>query len=310
LSDDSPWRTAKQVFEEVPDDPDYLVEQIMVLGVITEFTATIKAGKSTFISKAVWSALHGEEIIGLQTRRSPILWLTEEGPSTFRKLLLRASLQEESDLHILHRGNVWRMEWPEIVRDIVVPKVKESGARYVIVDTISRWANIKGDEENQTGAAQTAMEPLEALRDAGLGVTMVRHARKAGGEIGDSARGASAWGGAADVLVKLQNPNTEGHPNRRVIETLGRLDDPAKWTVELKDGYYEVVGRGDVVERERIKNDLVQLHGTGKYTIPDLVKLLNSNYSTVERALKLLLPAGVIKVTGGTSNRDPKVYEL
>ena len=304
------WVTAEELCSVAPEVPPSAIEQIAILGAITELTANIKAGKTTFIGAALRALFGGDDFIGLKTTPMDVLYLTEEGPSTFSAMLRKTGLDHETRLHVLHRGKVWRMHWPDIVTKVVLPKMEASGARFVFVDTISRWAGIKGDEENQTGPAQVAMIELEKIRDLGHGVMIIRHARKAGGEIGESGRGASAWGGAADVLLQITNPATHGHMNRRVLESLGRFDDPGKWTIDLEEGHYRLVSRGDVAEREHAKEMLVALHGSGEYTLVELEKLLDINRQTIDRALQELLPAGQIRRLGEGKRGDPYRYAL
>lgn len=304
------WLTAKELSDSTPEIPESAIEEVMIFGAITELTAFIKAGKTTWMGAALRSLFRGEEFMGLKTTPTDVLYLTEEGPNTFRSMLSKVGLENEERLHVLNRGKVWRDPWSDIVEFAVVPKLKATGARYVIIDTISRWAGIKGDEENQTGPAQAAMEPLEQLRDKGIGVTMVRHARKSGGEIGESSRGASAWGGAADVLLQLTNPQTNGHPNRRQLESLGRFYDSSKWTIDLEMGRYRLIGRGDTSERETAKELLVKLHGTGPYTLLQLRNNIGVSTDTIERAIEELLPAGHITITGRGVKGDPKKYFL
>lgn len=304
------WVTAEELCDSTPEEPEYAVEEIMILGAITELTANIKAGKTTFMGQTLWSIFNGEEIVGLRTQQMDVLYLTEEGPNTFRSLLMRSGLEHETRLHVLHRGKIWRLPWKEIIEKVVLPKLKATGAQFVIVDTIARWAGIKGDEENQTGSAQAAMEPLETLRDAGYGIMVIRHSRKAGGEIGEAARGASAWGGASDVLLQLTNPQTHGHLNRRVLESLGRFHDPGKWTMDLEMGRYRLISRGDTSEREQVKQKLVDMQGSGQYTLPELVKKLGMAERTIERGLVELMPAGKITKSGAGKRGDPYVYRI
>lgn len=304
------WLTAEELCDATPDTPPSAIEEVAILGAITELTAFIKAGKTTWMGAALRSLFNGDDFIGLKTTPMDVLYLTEEGPNTFRSMLTKVGLEHEKRLHVLNRGKVWRDPWQDIVEFAVVPKLEATGARYVIIDTISRWAGIKGDEENQTGPAQAAMEPLEQLRDKGIGVMMVRHARKSGGEIGESSRGASAWGGAADVLLQLTNPNTNGHPNRRQLESLGRFYDNQKWTIDLEMGRYRLIGRGDTSERETAKEMLVNLRGNGPFTLIQLRTNLGISVATLERAIEELLPAGQIKITGRGVKGDPKLYHL
>ena len=58
-------------------------------------------------------------------------------------------------------------------------------------------------QENDSGAAMVALKPLQKLTSDEIAVVAVRHDRKAGGEVGESIRGRSAWGGGADTLATI-----------------------------------------------------------------------------------------------------------
>ena len=66
------------------------------------------------------------------------------------------------------------------------------------------------EAEKDAGAAQAAMEPLtRAATEHGIGVLVGRHDRKGGGEVGESSRGSSAFGGEADILLQLRRVRSD-----------------------------------------------------------------------------------------------------
>ena len=65
------------------------------------------------------------------------------------------------------------------------------------MDTLGQFAGIRGDGENSSGEAQAAMSPFAASRRKRARRDS-RHERKGGGEVGESGRGSSAFGGAVD----------------------------------------------------------------------------------------------------------------
>jgi hypothetical protein len=307
----SPWLTAKEIGEQAPEVPNALVEELFICGAITELSAKIKAGKTTFTGAMLRAIFAGEPIIGLRTQRAPILYLTEEGPNTFRSMLWRAGLLDECDLHVLMRGSAPKMPWPQLVKDVVLPRAVEIGAMGIIVDTLSRWAGVKGDQENHAGAAAEAMEPLEDLRHEGMAVLTIHHDKKGdAGQMADASRGSSAWGGAGDVLAWFQNPNVNGHPNRRHMETLGRFNDPRMWVMDLFDGEYTLVSEGDpAVEGAKAYDGALRLLATQPFKPRQLQLALGTSQPTTQRALDKLLDEKKVKRTGGRG-RDGYVYEL
>lgn len=305
---DSPWITAKDLAESVPEQPPYAVEELLIFGAITELTARIKAGKSTFVGALLYAMRNQELLFGLGTTPAQVLYLTEEGPYTFSSMLAKTRLLDADNIHVLMRGKAPKgLTWPEMVSDVVLPRAIEVQATVVIVDTLSRWVGIKGDEENQTGAAQAAMEPLEELRQAKMAVLTVHHGRKGGGEIGENTRGASAWGGVADIILSLENPHTEGHPNRRILESLGRFHDPGKWTVDLEHGEYRLISTGDTAERQLAARAILSLEEP--CTKIQIERITGYSRSTVDRALADMVRSGqMIRTGSGRSRYDPFMF--
>ena len=108
----------------------------------------------------------------------------------------------------------------------------------LVVDTLSPFAGIHGDGENQAGE-DAASAPLIRAAAAGLAVVSVRHERKAGGDVGDSGRGSSAFGGAADTLITIRRGDGKSAKTVRIISAISRFDGvPEELVVELTElGY-------------------------------------------------------------------------
>lgn len=241
------FKTAQQIAASTPDRPDYLVRGLIARGCLTELSGKVKGGKTTWIGHMVSAIRRGAPFLGYATCSSPVLYLTEEREGTMRAMLQRCGLLEETDLHVLSFYQVSSYTWEECVA-LAEAQAETVGAGLLIIDTLSKWARIVN--ENDTGEAQAAMAPLEAVASRGLAVLVNRHDRKSGGEVGESGRGASAFSGAADILLHLQRANVEGHANRRILAGIGRFDDvPEQIVIELKDGSY--VNLGDEIEVER-----------------------------------------------------------
>lgn len=281
--------TARQLSAATPEQPNWLVEGLVARGVLTELGAKIKVGKSTFWAFMVAALLQGRPFIGRQTKSAPVVLLTEERESTIRALLRRAGIEGEDRLHILQRHGTRDWLWHEIVADAVVYALAV-GAELLIVDTLPDWAGIRGDAENNTGDALRAMGPLQDAAAQGLAVLVVRHDRKGGGEIGDSARGASAFGGAVDIILGLRRADTPGHENRRTLLGVGRFDDvPDELTLDLVDGEYLCLGTGADVERQQARVsilDLLPLDGEGAMSEGEIVEQLDTPRSTIRRAIE------------------------
>lgn len=307
------FKTAKAITEAEPIEPDYVAEQLLIKGAITSFSAKVKAGKTTFLGYMVRSILNDEPIINLATRATKILYCTEEGPKTFTAFLRRVGLEDSEQIEACFLGSVPReLPW-DITAKFVLAYALSVNALVVVFDTLTRWARIPADKENDPGTAAEAMIPLEGIRDSGIAVMAVFHDRKSGGDIGDSQRGSSAFTGAADILLRLENPGTHGHPNRRVLEQIGRFDDPATWVIDLQDGTYVLVGDdgSQQVERKTYKARIVELLSNGELLtqieIAERMSIQSTN-STLARALRELVKEGTIVSSGKGVKNDPARY--
>ena len=157
---------------------EFVVKPYLAAGAVTDLVAKIKAGKTTYaLGELVQKAL----------LKGPVVYLTEQPSSSFRVALDRAGLLNLDTLHILPFNAVSRMEWPVIAK-LAGDHCGKVKAKLLVVDTVSHFAGLEGDSENNSGAAITCMKPLQAIAASGTAVLTIRHERKSGGEIGDAGR--------------------------------------------------------------------------------------------------------------------------
>jgi hypothetical protein len=315
MSDFLPFELGDDIATAEDEEFDYVVEQLLVREAITAFTAKIKAGKTTFTGHLLSAIFNNQPVMCFDTRPAKVLYCTEEGKKTFRSFLNRTGLANTGgQLEVLRLSQVPKVfDWPSIV-DGVLAHALRVNADLVVFDTISRWAKIKPEMESDAGTAAMVMEPLERLRAARLAVLAIFHERKSGGDISDATRGSSAFGGAADILLTLTNPGTNGHPNRRVLEMLGRFDDPGTWTIEMVDGKYVVQNEDGSLDVERSHTKMmIDLYlGSGPLTRDALATVLgvSPNSGTFRRALEDMASERQIVREGSGRKGDPFTYLL
>jgi hypothetical protein len=196
-----PFRTARLIRDATPAKPDWVAEGWAAVGAITEVDGKVKlAGKTTWTTHLCRAALDGRPFMGKPTTKTPVVYLTEQSPATFREALRRAGLLDREDFAVLCRHDTIGVPWPEVVA-AARAKCRELGARLLVVDTLPQFAGVRGDAENNAGAALEAVAPLQVAAGDGLAVIVLRHERKSGGEVGDSGRGSSAYSGACDIVL-------------------------------------------------------------------------------------------------------------
>jgi hypothetical protein len=226
---------------------------------LTEVEGKIKAaGKTTWVMHLCRAVLDGHPFMGEPTVCSPVVYLTEQPFTSFREALRRADLLERDDFRVLPRLAALGLQWPEIV-DEAAEECRSTGAGLLVVDTLSPFAGLEGEAENSAGGAQAAIAPLlEVAHRDGIAVLVVRHSRKGGGEVGESGRGSSAFGGAVDVLISLRRRDGNAPKSQRVIYTLSRFDEtPDDLIIDLGEEGYVSLGSEDDAGQEAIRTAML-----------------------------------------------------
>jgi hypothetical protein len=239
-----PFKTASDLSQEATVT-EFLVKPYLAVGAVTDLVAKIKAGKTTYaLGEFVRKAL----------AKGPVVYLTEQPSASFGVALERARLLDNPNLYVLPFNAVAALEWPAIAR-LATEKCKQVGAVLLVIDTLSHFAGLEGDEENNSGAAIACMKPLQEAAASGIAVLTIRHERKSGGELGDAGRGSSAFGGAADTLLSLRRTEGRTRSTLRKIECISRFDGmPAESIYEYNDGQYTFMGtENEISEREAEK---------------------------------------------------------
>ena len=158
------------------------------------------------------------------------------------------------------------------------------------------------------------MKPLQLAAADGLGVVVGRHGRKSGGDIGDSARGSSAFGGAVDTIITIRRPEGNLGPNVRVLESVSRFDGvPSKLYIELKDeGYISLGTEGNVTHRkalEFLRTEAPPSEGDAR-SIADMAPGAGVGDTTLRKAAEELIEVDEIRRIGGGRKGDPYRYFL
>ena len=307
------FQTAAEFAQHAPAMPLWVVPGFVAPGVVTEIDGKLKAsGKTTFVSHLVKAMLGGQPFLGYPTRRMGVLWCTEERPTSFLETLKRAGLDKSTDLHVLMWHDVKALPWPKVVAGAVRYAAKVT-AGLLIIDTVSQFAGLRGDSENNSGDALAAIEPLQMAAARNLAVIVVRHERKGGGEVGESGRGSSAFSGAVDIVISLRRAEGNTKPTVRVLQTLSRFTEtPETLVIDLTDrGYVALGSKGTVaiLEAERAILDLLPITAGDALPLKTLCEGPPRLKRTVaQEALDSLEAAGLVTVIGAGKKGDPYCY--
>jgi DnaB helicase-like protein/AAA domain-containing protein len=305
--------TARELAAEVPAEVPWLVRPWVARGAVTEFVGKVKGGKSTLLGAMVKALVTGGTFLGEPVPKTRVVWLTEQSPITFRALLARVGLDKTEDLLVQPWHTVMDREW-EAVAVAAVHKANECGAGLLIVDTLGQFARLRGEgAENNAAEALAAMRPLQAAAAGGLGVAVVRHERKSGGEVGDSGRGSSAYAGAVDVVVAVRRPEGASRPTLRALHAVSRFDDtPPELVVEWTGRTYAALGDSRDVALQDAKAGLFREVPAGEghaLALDDLLgRLPNTKRTVAQEAVKVLMTNGALRSVGAGRRGDPRRY--
>jgi hypothetical protein len=311
-----PWKTAREIGATTPPVVDWLAEPWVAAGAITELDGKLKAsGKTTWTLAMCRAIVDGLPFMGRPTTRTGVVYLTEQPARSFREGLRRAGLLDRADFHVLHAHDVRAVAWPGLVA-AAIAKAKETGSRLLVVDTLPQFAGLRGDAENNAGAALAAMEPLQdaaAVHD--LGILVARHERKSGGEVGDSGRGSSAFGGAVDIVLSLRRGEGNTRPTIRVINALSRFDEtPDTLTIELDEatGEYRSLGEQTAVAVPEAMAALLAAAPAvteAALTFDELLARAKNVKRTIgQKAVAQLVDGGQLLKVGAGKKGDPRRY--
>jgi hypothetical protein len=308
------FRTAAEIAELVPEARSWPCIPWLASGAITELSGKVKvSGKTTFVFAMVNAIVRGQPFLGQPTIQSPVVILSEQPLASLRVALARAGLLDRTDVEVLTWTETSGTPWKEVA-EAAVARCHALGGGVLVVDTLPQFAGLRGDSENDSGAAMEAIAPIQAAAAAGLAVLVDRHDRKGGGEVGESARGSSAFAGAVDIVLRLSRPDGNQRLTIRKIDALSRFDEtPRETLIELTPDGYVALGSVAAVAFEEARERIIQALSSAWEKPPteaDLIGKPEPSRSTVQRVLKDLTAAKLVERSGTGRRGSPYRWQL
>ena len=309
-----PVKTVEEVLEKAGEGADWLVENVLARGALTDFSGLAKkGGKTTFWCHTIAACARGEEIAGFATKRAKYLYLTEQG-NNFAEALRDSGLEEHADyIRVVQFKDVAGVQWEELMKD-AGRDAHALGFDAILVDTFAVFARLNANEENDAGVIGDRMRVLRLIAQTyDMAVVLIRHSGKDG-----TPRGSSAFEAEADICITLSRPEGRHAPSVRRIAGIGRY---GMWEriVQLHDGRYISLGADSKVEFNKavrfVKAVLPESPESGMRKQEILDKRQGEDKdisaSTLDRALAWLLKQGDVGQKQLQEERGrPKVYWL
>lgn len=306
--------SAADLRSQTPEEPEWILEGYVARSAITLVAGKPKSGKSTWACALTEAVDAGAEtFLDRRVAAGAVVYVSEEGPDT-----LAHKLPASDRVRVLTRDAAWpKPPWIQLIAG-AVNEAKRVDAVLLVIDALSFWAGFAENQEKDSGAAQSVMNALTAATRTGLGVVVVHHQRKAGGEDGDAVRGSGAIFGAVDVLVEVERPGEQASPNQRRLVATGRWPRKAPVLVVDRDpdtgawrAIGEAIGRSEAAalgDRERLLKAIpTQAPGV---TETELADILEVDARKIARPLRELLEDEAIDRSGEGKRGDPYRYTV
>jgi hypothetical protein len=289
----------------VPPEPDWLWNGYLAPGSLTLLAGRPKVGKTTLLFPLIRALEAGAPFLGLPTRCTRVLMLSEEREQTLAEK--RELYLDGADPMLLMRHEVGERTWSEVVEQ-ARGYCRDRGISVLVVDTWDKWTGLRGANESKAGSVIEALEPLMLAAGDGLAVLILAHQRKSGGRFGEAVRGSNALTGGVDVIVELERAPENFGGRMRVLRSESRFTaTPDALAAELVDdeGY---VPRGllEDVERESETDSVAQLvaDAPGSST-EELAEAAEVAPATMKHKLKTAHEAGAICREASGKRGDP-----
>jgi hypothetical protein len=274
------------------DRRSMLVDGLVADAGLTVLSGAPKRGKSWLALQIAEAVAAGGRILGREAQQGAAVYLALEdshgrikGRLTLHGVTEPLAIRFVFDVPPLDRGGM----------DVLGQHVAETGARLVIVDTITQ-ARSAGTEENESGPMNALMSTLRRFgQDRGVAVLVVHHNRKsATGDIVADMRGSNAVAAAADLLLGLYR--SEG---KSALKVEGRDVDACELALAFDRATCSWDLLGDAREIAREESDAAFLDlvdDAGEVDIKGAVEALGPDRTKWQRVAKRLVAAGLLAI--------------
>lgn len=288
------------------DEPDeaitWILEGVLPTSGFSIIVAKPKVGKSTWSRQLALSVAQGNVFMNRQTSKGAVLYIAlEEKRSEVKKHFILLGATGDEDLHV-YVGNA-----PKEAQTWLTNEIQKRKPLLVIIDTLFRFVNIA--DGNDYAKVTAALTPLLTLaRDHKAHLLVVHHARKGGGDGGDSMLGSTAIFGSVDTAIILKRSE-----DKRTIETRQRYGTDTEPTVLLFDEKTRAMSLGGTKEQDdtqKISDEI--LNFLLDQTEPCVEKIVEDGIEgrtgIKRKTLRDLFAKGMIQRIGAGKRNDPYLY--
>jgi replicative DNA helicase len=199
----------------------FLVEDILTDVGLSVLGGRFKSGKSWWALQLARCVSTGEPFLGRRVLQGPVAYLAlEDGERRIRLRMAESGQRWPQDAQVAFLASLppGKGGWLETVAALADGTVLGVKPRLIIVDTLTRARNGRGDENSSTDMAGPLYAAGDLAREHGLHILVTHHHGKGDRRgAGDDLRGSSAIGAAADTILGLYRAK-ENEPAELEVE--------------------------------------------------------------------------------------------
>jgi hypothetical protein len=290
------------LLDEPEEETSWIVEELLPSSGFSIIAAKPKVGKSTLARQLALCVAQGASFLGRNTTKGPVLYVAlEEKRDEVKKHFKMLGAKGNEDLHS-YMGSA-----PNEASQWLTKEVKSRKPVLVIIDTLFRFARVT--DVNDYAKVTAALDPLLALaRENAAHLMVIHHARKGGGDGGDSTLGSTAIFGSVDTSIILKK--TDG---KRTIETQQRYGTDMESTLLVFDEVSKSTVLGGTKEEDdmrRISEEITTFLKTQKEPVgePIIDEEVKGRTDLKRKALRDLVTKGEVVRNGAGKRGDPFLY--
>ena len=155
-------------------------------GLASIIDALPKVGKTIFLLSGIHASLNGKPFLGRSTKKMRTLYISEQSrPSLAMQMRQVGFTGEEAieDLRIITREDRSRFTYPDLLSRLAEDILNRGAYDFLAMDTFHSIARLE-DERDASEVNKLGNQTLDLASQFNLALTLGRHDRKSGGEIG------------------------------------------------------------------------------------------------------------------------------
>lgn len=240
-----------ELFQTREKTVDWNIWPVAAVGFASVIDALPKVGKTVLLLRGIHASRMKKSFLGHATKPVRVVYVSEQSAASLAMQMREIGFDGSEpieELRLITREHWSRFIYTDFLRKLEKEILQTGSYNMLAVDTFHTIARME-DERDASEVNRLGNLTLDVASRNNLGLTLGRHDRKSGGDVGVSGRNSIQLSGLVDVIVHVVRT---GGPNQRRLELVGRVPGlPAEQTIELINGEYMNWGEPKQAQAEK-----------------------------------------------------------